>query len=484
MGVIVALDEGTSSLRALVFSDEGRLLGSAGAEFTQFVPSAGWVEHDAQEIWRAQEAVLKKALINAKVSLKDAVALGITNQRETTIIWDKKTGIPIHRALVWQDTRTADICAKLAQEGYGETILQKTGLVLDPYFSATKIAWILDNVSGARLRAEKGELAFGTVDSWLIYKLTQGAQHVTDHSNASRTMLYNIHTCAWDPELLNIFRIPEQVLPKLVASSGVCGEYDGVPIAGVAGDQQAALFGQACLKPGMIKNTYGTGYFMLMNTGTRPVNSKNKLLATMGWKIGNDVTYALEGAVLNGGSVVKWLRDKIGIIQNASEIETLARGVGTSGGVTFVPALAGLGAPQWNRDARGMLHGMHLGTEKGHIAYAALEGLALQVVDLIDAMRIDSGLEIPELRVDGGGSANDLLMQMQADLLQLPIVRAEISESTAHGAALLAGKGVGLWKSNDDIAARWKADRMFEPSISKDEREARMVRWREAIKKL
>ena len=487
MPYILALDQGTTSSRAIVFSEDGSIHSLAQKEFQQFFPRAGWVEHDPDEIWASQMGVAIEALGRAKLSARDIAALGITNQRETTIVWDRRTGEPLYNAIVWQDRRTADFCERLKSDGAGPLVQEKTGLLIDAYFSASKIRWILDNVDGARAKAQSGQLAFGTVDTWLIWKLTGGAEHVTDVSNASRTMLFNIHTLAWDPELLQLFEIPSSMLPRVRPSSGLYGltstslGLGQVPIAGVAGDQQAALFGQMCGDPGMSKNTYGTGCFLLQNIGGEPTASKHNLVTTVAWQIDGFVQYALEGSVFIGGAVVQWLRDGLGLIRTAADVEPLSLSVPDNGGVYLVPAFAGLGAPHWDPFARGAMVGLTRGTTAGHIARAALESIAFQVADLLDAMGADCGIPATELRVDGGAAANNTLMQMQADLLGVPVVRPAVTETTALGAAYLAGLGVRFWKSRNDITGQWKVDRRFEPQMSRDEAHALRTRWSLAV---
>jgi glycerol kinase len=481
MPFILALDQGTTSSRAIVFDHDGAIKAVAQKEFTQIFPTAGWVEHDPQEIWASQIGVAVEALGRAHVRPKDLAAIGITNQRETTIVWDRETGEPIHNAIVWQDRRTADYCQRLKADGAGETIQAKTGLLIDAYFSASKIRWILDNVPGARARADAGKLAFGTVDSWLVWKLTNHTCHVTDVSNASRTMLFNIHTLAWDDELLRIFGIPASLLPDVRSSSEHYGNIstslgiESVPIAGIAGDQQAALFGQMCRQPGMSKNTYGTGCFLLQNIGTTPTRSTQQLVTTVAWKIGDRTEYALEGSVFIGGAVVQWIRDGLGMIRTAPEIEALASSVPDNGGVYLVPAFAGLGAPHWDPYARG--------TTSGHIARAALESIAYQVADLLDAMAADAGIALTELRVDGGAATNNMLMQFQADLLGVPVVRPAVTETTALGAAYLAGLAVGYWPSVDAITGQWKVDRRFEPAMRRADVGALRERWTAALER-
>jgi glycerol kinase len=495
---ILALDQGTTSSRAIAFDHAGRVCASAQKEFRQIFPQPGWVEHDANEIWASQLQVAKDLIQKLAVAGENTaqaatkiVAIGITNQRETTVLWDRATGEPLHHAIVWQDRRTAARCDELKKAGKAVLIQRKTGLVLDAYFSGTKLAWLLDHVPSARERAEKGELCFGTVDAWLIYKLTGGKVHATDASNASRTLLFNLHTMAWDDELLRLFNVPRSVLPHVMPSCGVVGTTEAnlfgvpIPIAGIAGDQQAATFGQACFAPGMAKNTYGTGCFMLMNTGDAAVTSKNKLLTTVAWKgPGNSApAYALEGSVFMAGATIQWLRDGLKIINAAPEVEALAASVQDTGDVYLVPAFAGLGTPHWDGYARGTLLGMTRGTTLVHIARAALESIALQVADVFEAMRADSGIALKELRVDGGASNNNLLMQMQADFLGVPVVRPKVTETTALGAAYLAGLGVGFWQSGKEIAAQWQVDQRFEPRMKPADRQAKLARWREAVER-
>jgi glycerol kinase len=485
MKYILALDQGTTSSRAIVFDHAGGIVAVAQQEFRQIFPQPGWVEHDANEIWASQSGVAATALAKASLTATDIAAIGITNQRETTIVWDRKTGRPIGNAIVWQDRRTAGACDRLRQAGHAAMIRKKTGLVIDAYFSGTKLAWILKNVPGAMARARAGELAFGTVDSWLVWNLTGGRVHVTDVSNASRTMLFNLKTCDWDDDLLKLFGIPRAVLPKVCASSEVYGEChlwgSAIPIAGIAGDQQAALFGQACTQPGMVKNTYGTGCFMLMHTGTKPIASKNNLLTTVAWRIGDRTEYALEGSIFIAGAVVQWLRDGLGIIKSSSEVEALAASVPDNGGAYLVPAFAGLGAPHWDQYARGLVAGLTRGTTAAHLARAALEGMAYQVHDVLHAMQSDSGIKLKELRVDGGACANNLLMQFQADLLGVPVVRPRVSETTALGAAYLAGLAVGYWKNTAEIAAQWQADRRFTPAMKPAARKKLLAGWNKAL---
>jgi glycerol kinase len=489
MSFILALDQGTTSSRAIIFDHDGAIRAVAQKEFTQIFPSPGWVEHDPQEIWASQIGVAVEALGRAHVRPKDVAAIGITNQRETTIVWDRETGEPIHNAIVWQDRRTADDCQRMKAAGAGETIQAKTGLLIDAYFSASKIRWLLDNVLGARARAEAGKLAFGTVDTWLVWKLTNHACHVTDVSNASRTMLFNIHTLQWDDELLKLFAVPASLLPSVGSSSEVYGQVsdslgvENVPIAGIAGDQQAALFGQMCRTPGMSKNTYGTGCFLLQNIGTNPIRSRQQLVTTVAWQIGGRTAYALEGSVFIGGAVVQWIRDGLGLVRTAADIERLAATVADNGGVYLVPAFAGLGAPHWDPYARGTIVGITRGTTSGHIARAALESIAYQVTDLLDAMAADAGIALSELRVDGGAASNNTLMQFQADLLGVPVVRPAVTETTALGAAYLAGLAVGYWPSVDAITGQWKVDRRFDPAMPRSATAALRERWTEALQR-
>lgn len=467
---ILTLDQGTTSSRAILFNKEGEIVSLAQKEFKQIYPHPGWVEHDPMEIWSSQAAVITEALLKKGWSAEVLAAIGITNQRETTIVWDRKTGEPVYNAIVWQDRRTAEICDDLKAKGKDQMIREKTGLLLDAYFSATKIQWILDNVAGARDRAEKGELAFGTVDSWLIWNLTAGALHITDATNASRTMIYNIHDLTWDRQLLELFTIPAAMLPVVKSSSELYGHTSGkllgvkVPIAGIAGDQQSALFGHMCNKPGMVKNTYGTGCFMLMNIGDKPILSKNNLVTTIAWKIGDHVQYALEGSIFIAGAVVQWLRDELKIIDSAPEIEKLASGVPDTGGVYMVPAFAGLGAPHWNQYARGTIFGITRGTSKNHLCRAALESIAFQTMDVLKAMENDAGLRIQQLRVDGGATQNNLLLQFQADLLNSAVVRPKVTEITAIGSAYLAGLAVGYWQNIEQIQEQWQINKQFDPS--------------------
>jgi len=484
---ILALDQGTTSSRAIVFDHLGNSKSIAQKEFTQIFPQPGWVEHDANEIWSTQLGVAAEAVIMAGLSIKDIAAIGITNQRETTVLWDRTTGQPLHNAIVWQDRRTAAYCDQLKQEGWAKKIQQKTGLIIDAYFSATKLKWLLDHVPGAREKAAKGEVCFGTVDSWLIWKLTNGKVHATDVSNASRTMLYNIHTLAWDEELLQLMNIPTSVLPEVKSSSEIYGftqqilTSHSIPIAGIAGDQQAALFGQMCTRSGMVKNTYGTGCFMLMNTGTQPVPSTNNLLTTIAWQINGETQYALEGSVFIAGAVVQWLRDGLKIIRSSSEVEALATQVNNNDGVYLVPAFAGLGAPHWDQHARGTVFGVTRGTTDAHIARAALESIAYQTMDVLKAMEADAGIAIRELRVDGGATANNLLMQFQSDMLNTKVVRPAITETTALGAAYLAGLAVGYWKSIEEISMQWQMEKTFHPELSDDQRNQYTKGWNRAI---
>ncbi|WP_254507884.1 glycerol kinase GlpK [Anatilimnocola floriformis] len=487
---ILALDAGTTSCRAIVFDKQGSIIAVAQKEFAQHFPKPGWVEHDALEIWSTQIGVAAEAIAQARLKAGDVQAIGITNQRETTVIWDRATGQPIHHAIVWQDRRTSPLCDQLKSQGKEQLIQERTGLLIDAYFSATKIAWLLQNVPGARERAEKGELAFGTIDTWLVWKLTHGKQHVTDVTNASRTMLYNIHTGQWDAELLQLFGIPASLLPEVRSSSEIYGEVasgllgsQATPIAGIAGDQQAALFGQLCLQPGQTKTTYGTGCFMLQSTGEKVLPSHNRLLTTVACRRNEQTTYALEGSVFIGGAVVQWLRDGLEIIRKSSDVSQLAASVPDSGGVFLVPAFAGLGAPHWDSDARGLMIGLTRGNTKAHIARAAVESIAFQVADLVAAMQADSGLALPEMRVDGGASKDDLLMQFQADLLGVPLVRPAETETTALGAAYLAGLAVGLWAGTDELVAAQKIDRRYEPQMPREQAAALRKQWQRAVER-
>ncbi len=484
---ILSLDQGTTSSRAILFNRNGMPVAVARKEFTQIFPHPGWVEHDPEEIWSTQAGVAIEVLTRAGVESTDIAAIGITNQRETTVVWNRETGKPVCNAIVWQDRRTAEYCDRLREDGLVSTITPKTGLIIDAYFSATKIKWILDNVQGAREMAGKGKLAFGTVDSWLLWNLTGGRLHVTDVSNASRTMLFNIHTLRWDPELLRLFDIPESILPEVRSSSEIYGLTSGtftsqIPVAGIAGDQQAALFGQMCVEKGMVKNTYGTGCFMMMNTGNRPTESKNKLLATVAWKLGGETVYALEGSIFIGGAVVQWLRDGLGIIRQSSDVEELASQAQSRDGVYFVPAFAGLGAPHWNQHARGTITGLTRGATAAHIARAALDSIAYQTLDVLLAMEKDSGLDISELRVDGGATANGSLMQFQADLLNADVVRPGITETTALGAAFLAGLATGFWSGVEEVKRQWHVDRIFTPRMKPEERESLVRGWQRAVR--
>jgi len=487
MSFVLALDQGTTSSRAIVFDHAGTIRGAAQKEFRQIFPQPGWVEHDPTEIWATQSGVVTEALVSAGIGAGDLAALGITNQRETTLLWERASGKPVANAIVWQDRRTAATCDQLRAAGHEPLFRNKTGLVLDAYFSGTKLKWLLDNVAGARERALRGELAFGTVDSWLIWNLTGGAVHVTDASNASRTLLFDIHRGDWDEELLALLDVPRAVLPAVVASSGVCGDATiagtRVPIAGIAGDQQAALFGQACLTRGMAKNTYGTGCFLLLNTGAGAVPSSHQLVSTIAWKREDRIDYALEGSVFIAGAVVQWLRDGLKIIRSAAEVEALAASVPDNGGVYLVPAFAGLGAPHWDAYARGAIFGLTRGSTAAHIARAALESIAYQSAEVLRAMQGDAGLALAELRVDGGATANNLLMQFQADLLGVPVVRPKVQETTALGAAYLAGLAVGYWKNTDDIRANWRVDRRFEPQMSRERAVELTAGWDKAVKR-
>jgi glycerol kinase len=483
---VLALDQGTTSSRSILFDHDGGIVAAAQREFTQHFPHSGWVEHDAEEIWATQAATIAEVIARARVSVTDIAAVGITNQRETTVLWDRASGRPVAPAIVWQDRRTADVCARLKADGHEPEVARRTGLLLDPYFSGTKLAWLLDSDPSLRTRAERGELAFGTIDSWLVYKLSGGTLHLTDATNASRTLLLDIRTGGWDEHMLELLRVPRAVLPRVVPSSlrhgeafAVLGKHE-VPLCGIAGDQQAALFGQACFAPGMAKNTYGTGCFMLMNTGRAPQASANRLLTTVAWHT-DAHHYALEGAVFVGGAVVQWLRDGLGFIEKSSEVEALAATVPDSGGVYLVPAFTGLGSPHWDAYARGTMVGLSRGTTKAHIARAALEAIAFQSAEVLLAMQRDAGQALVELRVDGGATANDLLMQFQADLLGVPVVRPRVTETTALGAAYLAGLGVGFWSSADEVAANWKMDRRFEPAMPREAAAARLRQWERAV---
>jgi len=486
---ILALDAGTTSNRAVLVDNSGKIVKSSQREFEQFFPKPGWVEHDPEEIWATQKFVIRDVLKKKGLKATDVAAIGITNQRETTIVWNKKTGLPVYNAIVWQDRRTAGFCDQLKKDGLENVIKEKTGLLADAYFSGTKIKWILDNVEGARKEAENGNLAFGTVDTWLVWRLTHGKQHITEVSNASRTLLFNIHTLEWDKELLEMLDVPLSMLPEVKASSEIMGhtlkEHFGgeIPISGIAGDQQAALFGQMCTEEGMVKNTYGTGCFMVMNTGNRAIVSKHKLLTTIAWKIDDKVSYALEGSIFVGGAVVQWLRDKLHLIQSAKDVENLAAGVEDSGGVCFVPAFVGLGAPHWDPYATGTIIGLSRGSTDAHIARAALEAIALQSMDVIDIMAEDSGINLTELRVDGGAAANNLLLQIQADVIQKKVIRPKIIETTALGAAYLAGLAVGYWDSLEQIKQQWAEERSFIPESNPEQLKNLIANWNKALER-
>ncbi|MFU8812080.1 MAG: glycerol kinase GlpK [Balneolaceae bacterium] len=485
---ILALDQGTTSSRAIVFNKKGEIVSTAQKEFRQIYPQPGWVEHDAQEIWSTQAGVAAEAVASAGASGKSIAGIGITNQRETTVVWDRKSGKPIYNAIVWQDRRTSDYCDELKKAGHADMFQEKTGLVIDAYFSGTKVKWILDNVDGARAKAEKGELAFGTIDSWLIWNFTQGDLHITDVTNASRTLLFNINSMEWDEEILELLDIPKKMLPQVRQSSEVYGNTrttlfaSKVPIAGIAGDQQSALFGQMCTEKGMVKNTYGTGCFMLMNIGDKPIKSENNLLTTVAWKVNGKTEYALEGSVFIAGAVVQWLRDEMSIIQESRDIEYFANKVDDSDGVYLVPAFAGLGAPHWNQHARGTMVGVTRGTNRAHIARAAQDSIAYQVTDLLDAMIADSNIHIKELRVDGGATVNDTLMQFQSDLLQVPVIRPKITETTALGAAYLAGLAVGYWSDIEEIRTQWMVDKEFQPEMDKKKVDGLTKGWKRAVR--
>ncbi len=486
---VLALDQGTTSSRAILFDEHGRPVAGVAREFPQAYPSPGWVEHNPDDIWLSQLGVAQQLVRDQEIDAGTIAAIGVTNQRETTIVWDRANGYPIHNAIVWQDRRTAPLCARLREEGLAAHVREKTGLVIDPYFSATKLHWLLEHVPGARQKAERGELAFGTVDAFLLWRLTGGRLHVTDVSNASRTMLFDIHAQEWDPVLLERLCIPRAILPRVVSSSEVYGETESglfgasIPLAGIAGDQQAATFGQACWSPGMAKNTYGTGCFLLLNTGTTPAPSRHDLITTIGWRRDGVTTYALEGSVFIGGSVVKWLRDGLRVIGSAAEVETLAATVPDCGGVSFVPAFVGLGAPYWDPGARGIIAGLTQDSTAGHVARAALEAICFQTVDVVRCMERDTGRRLEVLRVDGGAVANDLLMQLQADMLGIPVERPSISETTALGAAYLAGLASGVWTSLDELGAHRAIDRVFEPRIGEDERAGRYAQWVKAVER-
>ncbi len=488
MKYVLALDQGTTSSRAILFNEKAQVVAMERAEFSQHYPQPGWVEHDAMEIWRSQIATARGCLLKAGISAAEIAGIGVTNQRETTVIWDRKTGVPIAPAIVWQDRRTSGMCMELQKRGFEVLMREKTGLRIDPYFSATKIRWILDHIPGSQQRAERGELAFGTVDSWLIWNLTKGRVHATDITNASRTLLCNLRTGQWDDEILGIFNIPQQLLPEIVPSSGVVGMADAewlgreIPIAGVAGDQQAASFGQACYEPGVTKNTYGTGGFLLMNVGDKPRQSVHRLISTVVWQLsGAKMQYALEGSVFVAGAVVQWLRDGLQFFNSAAEIERLANEVEDNGGVYVVPAFVGLGAPHWDTYARGMIIGLTRGSTRAHIARAALEGIAFQCAEVLEAMQLDSGMPLKELRVDGGACQNNLLMQFQADITGVPVVRPVVTETTALGAATLAGLATGVWGKCEDIASLWEIDRVFEPAMSEDRKVFLMNQWSRAV---
>ena len=489
MKYVLALDQGTTSSRAIVFDRHGRAVAAAQQEFEQIYPRPGWVEHAPGDIWTTQFQVASEAIAKAGLSARNIAAMGITNQRETTIVWERRSGRPIHNAIVWQDRRTTDFCNRLEADGYEPTINKKTGLLLDPYFSASKIRWMLDHIADARKKAEAGELAFGTVDTWLLYNLTERRVHVTDASNASRTLLYDIHENRWDDELLTLFDIPASMLPDVRESSECYAETAAalfgapIPIAGIAGDQQAALFGQQCIEPGMVKTTYGTGCFMLFNTGAEPVPSRHRLLTTIAWRIGGQTTYALEGSVFIGGAVVQWLRDELKLIASAAEIEALAETVENNGGVYFVPAFTGLGAPHWDPHARGLIVGLTRGSNRGHFARAALESVAYQVADLLTAMTADTGVPITEMRVDGGASANNLLMQFQTDIIGAPVIRPHVLETTALGAAYLAGLAVGYWPGREAVSAQWQAERTFYPEMAPKRAAALREAWGKAVRR-
>jgi glycerol kinase len=486
---LMAMDQGTTSSRAIIFNKKGQIVATAQKDFEQLFPKSGWVEHDPNEIWSSQASVATGAITRANITAAQIAAIGITNQRETTILWDRETGEPIFNAIVWQDRRTAGYCNMLKEKGYSEMVQSKTGLIIDAYFSGTKIKWILDHVEGARERAEKGELCFGTVDSWLVWKMTAGKTHITDITNASRTMIFNIHKKQWDKELLDLLDIPEAILPEVKSSSEVYGHTSGdllsakIPIAGIAGDQQAALFGQLCTEPGMAKTTYGTGCFLVMNTGDKPVKSNNKLLTTIAWQIGDQVNYALEGSVFIGGAAIQWLRDGLTLFEDAKDSEAMASGLKDNGGVYFVPALTGMGAPYWDQEARGAFFGITRGTTKAHMARAGLESIAFQVYDVLKAMEKDAGEETKELRVDGGATANNFLMQFQADLNQCTIKRPEITETTALGAAYMAGLAIGYWKDMDEIKSLWNADESFNPQQGKEDMQSILAYWHKAVER-
>ena len=484
---ILALDQGTSSSRAIVFDSKGTPVSVSQKEFTQYFPQPGWVEHNPMEIWSSEAAVIAESISAIDINGKNIAAIGITNQRETTIVWDAETGTPVYNAIVWQDRRTSEYCDSLKAQGLADMIRSKTGLIVDAYFSATKIRWILENVPGARQKAEEGKLRFGTVDTWLVWMLTRGEVHVTDVSNASRTMLLNINTLQWDDELLSLFGIPKSMMPQVRSSSEVYGHTKTtifahpVPIAGIAGDQQAALFGQMCTEPGSVKNTYGTGCFLLMNSGTKPIMSSNNLLTTVAWKIGDTVNYALEGSIFVAGSVVQWLRDGLGIIRSSAEVEALATSVPDNAGVFFVPALTGMGAPYWDQYAKGTITGLTRGATAAHIARAALEGIAFQTMDIVEAMKKDAGVDLKELKVDGGASRNNFLMQFQSEVLGVEVIRPKVTETTAIGAAYLAGLAVGFWDSIDTVKQQWQQERTFSPEMPQEKVEALKAGWKDAV---
>lgn len=485
---ILSFDQGTTSSRAIVFDKKGNIVSVAQKEFRQIFPQPGWVEHDANEIWSTQLGVATEAILKANITPQDVAAIGITNQRETTVVWDRQTSQPVYNAIVWQDRRTSDYCDQLKVDGTAEKIKEKTGLVTDAYFSGTKIKWILDNVEGARDKAEKGELCFGTIDAWLLWKLTNGKVHATDVSNASRTMIYNIHTLQWDDELLQIMNIPKSILPEVRSSSEVYGHTQQIltsaeiPVAGIAGDQQSALFGQMCTQPGMVKNTYGTGCFMLMNTGDKPIESKNNLLTTIAWSVNGKVQYALEGSVFIAGAVVQWLRDGLKLIQKSGDVEELSKREDDNGGVFMVPAFTGLGAPYWNQHARGIIVGLTRGSSNSHIAKAAVESIAYQTMDVLKAMEADADIKIKEVRVDGGATVNNYLMQFQADILNTTVIRPSITETTALGAAYLAGLAVGFWNNIEEVQGYWQKEKVFEPSMNEEKRKQLQKQWGKAIK--
>ena len=486
---VLSLDQGTTSSRSIIFDHQGKIISTAQKEFKQIFPKPGWVEHDPEEIWSSQSSVTAEVIARSGIIPSEIASIGITNQRETAVVWDRDTGIPVYNAIVWQDRRTSDHCRRLTEEGYSEIIRSKTGLIIDAYFSATKVAWILDNVEGTRERAEAGNLCFGTIDSWLIWKFTHGTSHLTDITNASRTMLFNIHTEEWDPELLDLFRIPASMLPEVKESSGLFATTSGdttgfnLPITGVAGDQQAALFGQLCLEPGMVKNTYGTGCFLVMNVGEEPVQSKSNLLTTVAWKLNGKITYALEGSIFIAGAIIQWIRDELGLIKSAVESEALATSVKDNGGVYLVPALAGLGAPHWDQFARGTITGLTRGAGKAHIVRAALESIAYQVKDVVRAMEEDSGKVISDLRVDGGASGNDFLMQFQADILESNVTRPVIMETTALGAAYLSGLASGFWKDTNELRQQWKADKEYQQGMNNNIRSELLNNWHRAVER-